>query len=295
MHHVPGRAVRAIPARLGTPLLVGLCLVLLAVGCSRDEAGSGPVSWPELVRFDDISYRAEGFLRAGDMDAVLDMRAELLESGRAVTPDTIPANVPDRPTVETILGDLSDLVEDLAADEEALRRLLPGVHPVVARLMRAAGMPHVHAMNGPNHGLLRPVFDMDGQQVGTAEIRLDAGTGVVHAWLNRGGHGGDPWMLPSDTTLVLDVPEQGRSVTLTAGEVGAGSDGEGGTHAFTSAGAAEADASWLASPDFAATVELRFRDATTGPFVLRPHAHDHGDGDGSSSAASRGDGGASGR
>ena len=67
--------------------------------------------------------------------------------------------------------------------------------------MKAAGMPHVHANEGPKGGFRFIVFGADGQQVGTAEIKLHDDAGDLEVWLTRGGHGGDPWRLPVGQTL----------------------------------------------------------------------------------------------
>ena len=52
-----------------------LALTVLAVACTRDDGGDTPVAWPELVRFDEVAYRADGFARTGDLATVEEMRA----------------------------------------------------------------------------------------------------------------------------------------------------------------------------------------------------------------------------
>lgn len=259
-----------------------LCLSALLVGggCSGGDAettaaaaggsatDSATVYWPELVTFDDIALRAEGRAKALDLDAVNAMLPELLEAGQAVTIETIPSNVKDRPLVDSILGDLTNLVDGLVADASTAPTIVVGIHSVTARLMYAAGMPHVHASEGPNQGLLNPVFGAaDGKQVGTAEVRLDAETGHLQVWLTRGGRGGEPWLLPVDTTLELSFPILERSVTLAVQASEADAET---TSTFVFPGEADADTSWLTGIQFMEAAEMRFTDATTASFVLRP-------------------------
>ncbi|MEO0662743.1 MAG: hypothetical protein AAFZ87_14495, partial [Planctomycetota bacterium] len=174
--------------------------------------------WPELVRFDEIAYVADGHARTGDFDAVAGARAELLDAGRALTATTIPANVADRAQVEAFLADLTGLVDGVSdePDPESMGTLVLGMHPVIEELMKAAGMPHVHANEGPNGGFRFPVFDAEGGQLGTAEFKLHDDAGDVEVWLTQGGHGGDPWRLAVDTTLELHFPDLERGLTLAA-------------------------------------------------------------------------------
>ncbi|MAH66107.1 MAG: hypothetical protein CMJ27_06910 [Phycisphaerae bacterium] len=271
-------------------LFLQLCLLLALAACAREDSGGAPVAWPELVRFDEIAYRADGLARTGDLGSVSDLRTELIETGQAVTPSTIPANVANPREVETILADLTGLVEGISAtaDPESTAMLVLGLHPVIERLITAAGMPHVHANEGPNQGFLQPVFDSEGTQVGTAEVKLHDDAGDLEIWLTVGGYGGDPWRLDLDTTLLLNFPGLEREVTLAVrdrtrneDESGESTIVDGTTSYFVFPGDTGIDASWLMGAEFAAKAELQIEDATTGAFVLRPHVH-RADGDGAS-------------
>ncbi|MEM1184977.1 MAG: hypothetical protein AAGI53_08225 [Planctomycetota bacterium] len=265
-----------------TFLALSICFIGIATSCSQEASSEEPVSWPELARFDDLAFRADGFARVGDLDAVQEARAELLEAGRAVTSSTVPSNVADPDQVATILSDLVSLVDGLSseADGERLGEIVLGLHTVIENLINAAGMPHVHANEGPNAGFLQPVFDSEGVQVGTAEVKLHDDVGDIEVWLTSGGFGGDPWRLPVDTTLTMTVPDFGATVTLAVrdrerneDESGASTIIDGSTDYFVFPGASGADASWLTGPEFAVKAALQFDDATTGSFVLRPHVH----------------------
>lgn len=102
--------------------------------------------WPELARFDEIAVRAERLARTGNIASLGDVRAELVEAGRAVTAATIPSNATHPEQVKPILADLASLIDDLSSDldDESLATLVQGFHPVIESLMEAAGMPHDH-------------------------------------------------------------------------------------------------------------------------------------------------------
>ncbi|MEM9281777.1 MAG: hypothetical protein AAGA96_08125 [Verrucomicrobiota bacterium] len=262
-------------------LLLGVALI--ASSCKPGGGESGEVSWPELNRLDEIAYRAEGLTRVGDFGLVRESLPELLEAGRALTPATIPSNAVDLQQVEAIVADLNSLMDGLSSEglnNESLSILVSGLHPVISKLIDAAGMPHVHSNEGPNDGFLHPVFDGGGTQIGTAEIKLHDDAGDLEVWLTRGGHGGEPWRLPLDTTLALNFPDRDQTVTLAVrdrerneDESGASTIDGGETAYFVFPGESGADASWLVGEDFAAKAELRFEDATTGSLILRPHIH----------------------
>ena len=241
------------------------------------------MSWPEINRFDDIAFQADGYARVKDLTAVRELMADLLLAGKALTKESIPANVADPQQVELILGDLSNLVSGLAVeelDDATLADLVLGLHPVIAKLIDAAGMPHIHANEGPNSGFLFPAFDSEGKQAGTIEIKLHDDAGDLEVWLKKGGYEGEPWRLPLDTTLTLAFPSEGKKINLAVrdterneDESGESTISDGQTNYFVFPADTGVDASWLMGADFAAKVELSFEGATTGSFVLRPHVH----------------------
>ncbi len=265
-------------------------LALLATSCGEDagRADAGPVVWPELAAFDELAYRAEGLAKVKDSESLLKQRAALLEAGWAVSPVTMPENVAKKRRVHHLLGDLSSLVNGFATAEmsdERLFALAEGLHPVVEALIEAAGMPHVHANEGPNEGFLHPLFGPDGSQVGTAEIKLHDDAGDLEVWVTKGGHGGPAWDLPVESRLKLSFPDLGKEVELAVrdatenrDEAGTATVRAGATNYFVFPGETGADASWLTGVDFAAKAELVMEAASTGSIVLRPHVH-HGEGE----------------
>ena len=275
------------PFKIYQSLVPFLCISLALIfgSCDRSlpEMEEETVSWPEINRFDDLAFQADGLARVEELGTVRELLSELLEAGKAVTPASVPSNAADPQQIELILGDLNSLVDGLAAenlDDVSLENLVLGLHPVIAKLIEAAGMPHIHANEGPNSGVLYPVFDHTGNQTGTIEIKLHDDAGDLEVWLKRGGYEGDAWRLPTATILTLDFPVLDRNVTLAVrdqdrneDESGASTIVDGNTNYFVFPGETKSDASWLMGADFAAKVELSFGDKSTGIFVLRPHIH----------------------
>ena len=263
-----------------------IALSLSAISCDRNNTGyieEGEVTWPEITQFDDIAFRADGLLRVKDLDAARAMHDELLNAGLALDPSNIPANVANPQQVDFILGDLVSLVNGISKagpNDPAYETLILGLHPLIAKLIEAAGMPHIHANEGPNSGFLHPVFDKEGMQVGTMEIKLHDDAGDLEVWLKKGGYEGEPWRLPIDTTLTVEFEGLKKRIILAVrdqerneDESGTSTIYQGTTDYFVFPGETQDDASWLMGADFAAKVIVSFGDATTGQFVLRPHIH----------------------
>ena len=268
-----------------TTLFLALSSVLTFISCERSDIQNEneTVSWPEITQFDNLAFQADGLVRVKDLSAVRELHAELLAAGLAVTSESIPSNAANPQEIELLLGDLENLVTSLKDDELdklTLGNLVLGLHPVIAKLIEAAGMPHIHANEGTNGGFLYPIFDDNGKQTGTVEIKLHDDAGDLEVWLKRGGYEGDPWLVPSKTMLTLNFPALNKRVILAVrdherneDESGASTIVEGNTNYFVFPGATETDATWLMGADFAAKGELIFENTTTGLFVLRPHIH----------------------
>ena len=264
---------------------ISLLLILSLCSCERNATNTGDetVSWPEITEFDNIAFQADGLVRVKDLEAARKILDELMKAGRAVTPTSIPSNAAKPEEVGLILSDLENLVSELGAenlDDSSLENLILGLHPVIAKLIEAAGMPHIHANEGPNGGFFFPVFDVDGKQNATVEIKLHDDAGDLEVWLKKGGYDGEALLLPTATILTLDFPALDRNVTLAVKDHERNEDESGNstvveakTNYFVFPGETGVDATWLMGAEFAAKVELSFTNATTGSFVLRPHIH----------------------
>ena len=241
------------------------------------------VSWPEITEFDNIAFQADGLVRVKDFEAARKILNDLVKAGRAVTFTSIPSNAAKPEEVELILSDLENLVSELSAenqDDSSLESLILGLHQVIAKLIEAAGMPHIHEDEGLNGGFLFPIFDLDGKQNATVEIKLHDDAGDLEVWLKKGGYDGEPLLLPTTTILTLDFPALDRNVTLAVRDHERNEDESGNstvveakTNYFVFPGETGDDASWLMGAEFAAKVELSFTSAKTGSFILRPHIH----------------------
>ena len=264
---------------------ISLLLILSLCSCERNATNTGDetVSWPEITEFDNIAFQADGLVRVKDLEAARKILGDLMKAGRAVTSTSIPSNAAKPEEVGLILSDLENLVSELGAenlDDSSLENLILGLHPVIAKLIEAAGMPHIHANEGPNGGFLFPVFDVNGKQNATVEIKLHDDAGDLEVWLKKGGYDGEALLLPTATMLTLDFPALDRNVTLAVRDHERNEDESGNstvvetkTNYFIFPGETGADATWLMGAEFAAKVELSFTNATTGSFVLRPHIH----------------------
>ena len=264
-----------------------ISLILILSLCSCEQSATNiddkTVSWPEITELDNIAFQADGLVRVKDLQAARKILDDLMKAGRAVTSASIPSNAAMPEEVGLILSDLENLVSELGAenlDDSSLENLILGLHPVIAKLIEAAGMPHIHANEGLNGGFLFPVFDIDGKQSATVEIKLHDDAGDLEVWLKKGGYSGDPLLLPTATVLTLDFPALDRNVTLAVRDHERNEDESGNstvleakTNYFVFPGETGVDATWLMGAEFAAKVELSFTNATTGSFVLRPHIH----------------------
>ena len=70
-----------------------IALIIASCGPSESPTVDDSVSWPEINRFDDLAFRADGYARVSDFSAIREMKKDLLDAGKAVTVDTIPTNV----------------------------------------------------------------------------------------------------------------------------------------------------------------------------------------------------------
>jgi hypothetical protein len=261
------------------------CLLLLGIAaCKQQPGASQVVVWPELSAFDETAAKAEGLARVGDLDALRQMLPELVETGLAVTPATIPANAKNPAALAAPLADLSELVTKLAAPaltRDDLNTLTLALHPLVEWMMGEAGMPHIHANEGPHGGFFHPLFEVDGKQAATVEIKLHDDAGDIEVWLVKGGRDGAPLDLPLDSVLILDFPALKRGVELRVRDTATNADEDGKanirgalTNYFIFPGEIAADAAWLTGADFAAQARLTVPGGlSTEVFVLRPHVH----------------------
>jgi hypothetical protein len=114
--------------------------------------GKGVVTWKALKQLDTLAERSEALC---DQQAVAELRKLALpikKAAAAVTVDPVPADAKDPDQVKVLQGDLKSLSDALTNPEQQdgveLTAILAGIHPIVEKLMEAAGMPHVHEDEG---------------------------------------------------------------------------------------------------------------------------------------------------
>ena len=259
-----------------------LCSFSLAA-CKKAPEAALVVVWPELIAFDEIAAKAEGLAQVGDLAALRQMLPNVLKTGSAVTAATIPANTKNPAGLTAPLADLAELLTKLSAAQlnDDLKTYTLALHPLVAVMMTEAGMPHIHANEGPHGGFFHPVFAADGKQAATLEIKLHDDAGDLEVWLVKGGRDGPALELPLDSVLMLNFPDLKRQIELRIRdrEKNAGEDGQtnlrnGQTNYFIFPGETGADAKWLMGVDFAAKARLAIPGGLSSEvFVLKPHVH----------------------
>ncbi len=122
-----------------------LILVASLFFCSCNEKQE--VKWRGLNQLDELSIKVEHATQEHKHDE----QAELLGEAKTLIPQiasSIPANAKNKDQVKVLLTDLTALAEQLneleSLEHEQLDTLSKSIHPIVAKLMESAGVPHVH-------------------------------------------------------------------------------------------------------------------------------------------------------
>ena len=106
------------------------------------------VQWADLKQLDDLAERCQALCAQKDVPALRQLAADVKGAAITVALDPVPDGARRAAEVNTLQGDLStlaDAINDPAQqDGTELTALLAGVHPIVEKLMEAAGVPHVH-------------------------------------------------------------------------------------------------------------------------------------------------------
>jgi len=133
-----------LPIRLVPFLLAMMLPGLTGTGCREQAANyAAVVSWPELVRFDELLREAESLVAEGRTLEVLEKRNAFLNAGWAVAPASVPENAADMEKVRPLLGDLVSKLNGLAVptlDSVKLGELITGIRPILNELFEASGV-----------------------------------------------------------------------------------------------------------------------------------------------------------
>lgn len=133
--------------RVGTfGVLLQLTLVLVA-------HGETVVTWNSLKKLDDLAERSEGLCERRAVAELRKLAMPIKKAVAVVVAEPVPAGAKNPGQVKVLLGDLKSLSDSLTTpgqqDGGELTAILCGIHPIVEKLLEAAGMPHVHEDEKP--------------------------------------------------------------------------------------------------------------------------------------------------
>jgi len=124
------------------------CALLLLYASLTGCREASVVQWPALKQLDDLAEQCEALCDAKDVAALRQIAGTVKTAAITVARDPLPAGARQPAEVTALQGDLNSLaaaIHDPARQDGAeLTAILAGVHPIVEKLMEAAGMPHVH-------------------------------------------------------------------------------------------------------------------------------------------------------
>ncbi|MGF1572533.1 MAG: hypothetical protein ACFCU1_05620 [Sumerlaeia bacterium] len=145
--------------------LVSTLLVTL-VGCSdssesfstsndvdknaTSKTAAGKVSWPKLEEIDHLSHVLMAQMEASDFNGVIENAALVNRQLLALSTDAIPENAQSKTEIKELQDQLKSLTQDfdsLLQEEltpEQQARIIVAFSPVTHKMMRLAGVPHVH-------------------------------------------------------------------------------------------------------------------------------------------------------
>lgn len=142
--------------------LVALAITMVLPSCEQNHSGGavgsdaaaeemGALLWPELIAFEQIALRAKRLAEKEDREGILKQRTAILEAGWAVSPSSMPENLPNHDQLHAILGKLTGLVNGMARSDlsdERLFALASRLSPVVKELIEVSGAIPTKAKNG---------------------------------------------------------------------------------------------------------------------------------------------------
>ena len=131
-----------------------VCALLLFCGSLTGCRNATVVQWPDLKCLDDLAERCEALCEQKDVAALRQIAASVKAAAITVALDPVPDGASHPEQVNALQGDLSSLADAIQNPEQqdgvGLTTVLAGIHPIVEKLMEAAGMPHVHENEKPS-------------------------------------------------------------------------------------------------------------------------------------------------
>ena len=105
------------------------------------------VEWPALKEMDDWAEKGEAWADEGKVGEMRKALPELTAAGNKLLASAVPANARDPKAVAQTMGDFRDVISHLkkpGLSDDDLKVQVAAIHPLVASLMEASGLPHVH-------------------------------------------------------------------------------------------------------------------------------------------------------
>ena len=139
--------------------------------------------------------------------------------------------------------------------------------------------------SGHGAGVVAPLVDANGTEVGHIELKLHDDLGDLELWITKGDDGKWPMDLPLATTIEVHIGEGASAKTVllhvrdkdtNPDEAGKATIRNGKTNYFIFPGETGADASWLTGEDFKAPAVVKIPHPTgtmTATLTLVPHKH----------------------
>jgi hypothetical protein len=124
-------------AAMAVPLLV-------STSCSRS---GGVVEWPALKEMDEWAEKGEGWADDNKIAEMHQGLAGLCAAAEKLSTSPVPSNAKDPAAVTQTMTDFRDVLKQLSKPnlpDDDLKASVAAVHPLVEKLMSAAGLPHVH-------------------------------------------------------------------------------------------------------------------------------------------------------
>lgn len=124
--------------------LVCALMVWQFAGCSPS---STVVQWPALREMDEWAEKGEGWAEDNKIAEMRKALPDLQKAAEKLAASPLPVNAKDPAAVAQTMADFRDLLKQLqkpGLSDDELKAAVASVHPLVEKLMGAAGLPHVH-------------------------------------------------------------------------------------------------------------------------------------------------------
>lgn len=137
-------------SRIIRTLAIGSLVQLVWGGAVHAET---VVKWDSLRKLDELAEKCEAWCEQREIAKLRKIAPQVKATAEVVAADKLPKGAKLRLQVKFLQGDLKSLAASITNPDqqagEELLAILAGLHPVVVKLMEAAGVPHVHEGEEP--------------------------------------------------------------------------------------------------------------------------------------------------